>query len=353
MLRRLYQGREKQVSSIGITASTSKIQTGIIDETIIAAFPRHRNWMRWKLRVFEIWLREKVFNGLTMSMVRKAARAKPYDIIHLIHHGPYSTALFTPEFLRGKQLWVSFHDHYSTTHTTFESTDAFWKKANRRLVISEEMGQEYQRLFGDFDYEIITDGITSEEIKAPREINKAEPVIIYFSGLLHLGYYPLFRTLADALDVLTRQAISFKLVLRGTQELDFLNNRLFAIEYRAGFISDDAIKQELDAASILYLPIKFSDADFYLYSLSTKMVSYLGAPGSILYHGPLDSAACRLMERSGAAVCCGSLNADDLVKDLQTLLEGRSEVSANAKLLAKTDFNLTGIQERFWEVQHS
>jgi hypothetical protein len=115
-------------------------------------------------------------------------------------------------------------------------------------------------------------------------------------------------------------------------------------------VLDDAeLKRDLDAADILYLPIKFVDPDFYLHSLSTKMVGYLGAPGSILYHGPADSAACNLLRESRAAVCCNSLNTENLVLSILQLVEGNTDVSVHAKQLSQTMFNLDQIQDRFWQ----
>src|SRR5690606_34277474 len=101
---------------------------------------------------------------------------------------------------------------------------------------------------------------------------------------------------ANALDKLSDTNMKFRLVLRGTQKLSFLKDRMFTVEYRQTFVSDDEIKSEIDRADILYLPIKFNSPNFYLYSLSTKMIGYLGASGAIFYHGPSDSAANKLLE---------------------------------------------------------
>jgi hypothetical protein len=113
-------------------------------------------------------------------------------------------------------------------------------------------------------------------------------------------------------------------------------------------LEDAVLKKDLDAASILYLPIKFSDPDFYRYSLSTKMVGYLGAPGSILYHGPHDSAAGHLLKETRSAVSCTSLDANEMVISILRLINEKGAIAANAKELARTMFNLELIQQRFW-----
>jgi hypothetical protein len=173
-------------------------------------------------------------------------------------------------------------------------------------------------------------------------------ITIYFAGLLHIDYYPLFEILADALDLISKKGFKFRLILRGAQNIDFLNNRAFEVDYRSDFVTDKEIKQELDSASILYLPIKFSEPDFYLYSLSTKMIGYLGASGSILYHGPLNSAACKLLNNSKSAACCGALNVNEVVELILSMLN-EDEYSINAKKLARENFNLKNIQNQFWQ----
>jgi glycosyltransferase involved in cell wall biosynthesis len=351
VLRRLYKGAENSVYSIGVTETPGKLPPGEIAEIVVPTLPLHRPWMRWKIRNLFIWLRQKVFKFNTMRQIQKAAQGVDYDTIHMIHHGPYAMALCKDELLSGKQLWVSFHDHYLTTNTNFTDTQYLWNKAHRRLVISTELGQEYQRLFNYQNYEIITDGVLPGEFSSPRKINKEKPVIIYFSGLLHLGYYSLFRVLADALDIISMQGIEFKLVMRGTQQLDFLKNRNYKVEYRINFISDEAIKQEMDIATILYLPIKFNNPEFYLYSLSTKMVGYLASPGSILYHGPADSAAYKMLDEANAAICCTTLTVDDMVIAINELINNKSEVSEHAKKLAYEKFNFDTIREIFWQTK--
>ncbi|MBK0380657.1 glycosyltransferase family protein [Mucilaginibacter segetis] len=348
ILRRLYLGREKNVSTLVVEGTPLKPHQGNIDETIIYASPLTRKWARWKLRNLLIWLRYNTFKPITIRKVQQAAKKIQYDVLHVVQHGPFCAALCTDKFIINKQFWLSVHDHYTTTHTSFDDAKLLWNKADRRLVISDELGKEYRRLFGDYNYEIITDGVKASEIKEPATTGSS-PVIIYFAGLLHITYIPLFNVLADALDALSKQGHSFQLILRGTQRIPFLDNRLFATTYREVSLNDAELKQELDSSDILYLPIKFSIPDFYLYSLSTKMVGYLGAPGAILYHGPADSAACHLLQQHNAAVCCGKLDADELSIDILNLIANKADIAANAKQLAMERFDLQQIQKRFWQ----
>jgi hypothetical protein len=347
ILRRLYKGHEADVFSLAIEAGFYKPATGAIAEKIIPAIPLRRPWMKWRLRDIATWIREKPFKQYTINRIRREARAVNCDVIHIMSCGPWSTALCGDAALSKKPLWISIHDHFSTTQCPFEDARRLWNQANRRLVISPDLGAEYQRLFGDLAYEVITDGVLTHERSATAETTQM-PFVIYFAGLLHIEYIPLFRVLADALDMLAKRGLSFKLVLRGTQRLPFLKGRSFETAYLPVVLEDAILKEDLDAAALLYLPIKFVDPDFYRYSLSTKMVGYLGAAGSILYHGPYDSAACRLLQETQSAVSCTSLDADEMVRAILRLINEQNVLSANAKELAGDRFNLELIQERFW-----
>ncbi|MGY3213803.1 hypothetical protein [Mucilaginibacter sp. HD30] len=349
ILRRLYQGREGQITSLVIEGINNTPNEGVINEHIVHAWPITRKWMRWYLRTWIIFLREKKLVKLTNRRIRRIAAQIPCDVIHVVHHGPFANALCTDEFAQ-KQLWVSFHDHFNTTKCTFSSSAELWNRAHRRLVISDELGKTYQQAFGNKPYDLITDGVYTNEITYPGEGDSPEPFEIYFAGLLHIAYLPLFEVLADALDKLSAGGLSFKLILRATQKLPFLNNRLFQTEYRGITLDDNELKAELNSAIILYLPIKFTLPDFYLYSLSTKMVGYLGAPGSIVYHGPADSAAYNLLHNAGAASCCTALNVDDLVASISAAINNRQDFSVQAKTLAQNKFDMSAMQNKFWQV---
>ena len=348
ILRRLYQGREERVISLAIEYSNVDPPKGDIQEVVVKASPVIRKWMRWYLRTWAMTLREKTFRQLTNRRARQAASKLQFDVIHIVHHGPFAEALCTDQF-SDKPLWVSFHDHYRSTVSSYDAAKLLWSKADRRLVISDELGREYQNSFGNKPYELITDGVYREEISPPAA-RQEQPLEIYFAGLLHLAYLPLFETLANALDILSKKGLSFKLILRATQQLPFLANRLFEVEYRNMTLDNAELKAELDSAALLYLPIKFTDVDFYLYSLSTKMVGYLGAPGSILYHGPMDSAACKLLLEWRAAACCGTLNVNDLISSISDAITNQKTYSIQAKRFVQDKFDMATIQNKFWQM---
>ena len=334
--------------SLVVEETLLQLNDGKISEVMVYAFPTVKKWARWKVRKWLTWLRHGLFKRDTISKIQKAAGKIDYEVLHVVDHGPFGAALCNDRFCNDKEFWVSFHDHFSTTFGSSANSEALWKRATRRLVISEELGKEYSRLFGTANYELITDGVSAAEISNPITERKS-PLVVYFAGLLHIDYIPLFKILADALDELNKQGHQFKLILRGTQFIPFLENRSFQTEYRQVSLDDAELKAELDNSDILYLPIKFTKPDFYLYSLSTKMIGYLGASGAILYHGPANSAAANLLRNANAAVCCGEKDAEKLSKDILNLIVDKSSISANAKTLARDQFDLARIQRQFWQ----
>ncbi|HEX9152521.1 MAG TPA: hypothetical protein VF842_10590, partial [Flavobacterium sp.] len=221
ILRRLYLGHEFEVVSLVVSQDGNFGPIGNIKEIFILASPIQREWMRWKMRMWVTWLRYNIFRMRTVNQIREAAKNIPHDILHVVNHGPFSNVLCDDAIKEGKTIWVSFHDHFLTCDSSFEVTNELWIKSERRFLISNEMGWEYQRLFGNKPFELITDGVFNSEISKPQGYRK-KPLIVYFAGLLHIDYLPLFQCLANALDLMSGQGFHLKLVLRGTQDLPFL-----------------------------------------------------------------------------------------------------------------------------------
>lgn len=348
ILRRLYLNREKQVISIGVKQNNSKTSVGDITEEIITASPVHKKWMRSFIRDIATWCRESLFLNNCLNKIRKKIKGIDADVLHIVDHGKYSLA-FLSSFNSNHKIWVSYHDHFLTAGGEYTISEKLWNIADRRLVISNEMGLEYQKLFGPREFEVITDGVAASEVSTVREISDNNIINVYFAGLLHISYLPLFKVFSEALNDLSDQ-YKFKLTLRGTQDVDFLNNKKFKVEYLPVTMDSELLKKELDEADILYLPIKFTVPEFYKYSLSTKMVGYLGGSGSILYHGPFDSAACNLLKENEAAVSCITLEKDDMIESIKELIINGKEKSVNAKALIEKMFLLNDIQQKFWQL---
>jgi hypothetical protein len=345
ILRRLFEGHEKEIFSICVGESNS--QGEIITEVSLPFKPALKKWHRWLIRTFIIWVRNNIWVWFAAPKFRKIAESVSFDILHIVDHGPFSNILCNEANIRDKEIWVSFHDYFTTSKGKMENTRILWQVAARRFVISEEMGVQYQKLFGIRDYRVVTDGLYLTEISNP-SVKAEEIITVYFSGLVHIDYLPLFKGLTDAMDLLVEEGVKIRLLLRGAQKINFLNDRNFLVEYLPFTLDNSELKKELDQASILYLPVKFSQKDFYLYSLSTKMVGYLGGAGVILYHGPADSAACNLLKKHNASICCYSLSPGDLKEAIKVCLKNGRKISADAKQLAMNKFDMNSIREKFW-----
>ena len=350
ILRRLYEGHENEIICMVLQENIEPVKKGETQQVVIKQFPLHRSWYKWYLRKITFWLRNKGLRFQTIRKIRAAEKNIDYDIIHVVNHGLFSAALFPQIVSQKKEVWASFHDYFSACGGTFRDAEELWKLADRRFVISYELGITYSKLFGSFKYEIVTDGLYKHEISPPL-ISAGSPDVlrIYFAGLLHLDYLPLIKVLADALDLLASEGYKIQLLLRGTQKVNFLNDRKFKVIYKPVSLDSDELKSELDNATILYLPIKFTDTYFYLYSLSTKMVGYLGGGGAILYHGPVGSAAYNLLHNNECTASCTTLKVEDMLAALDDTVKNCSVYSANAKKLAHENFLLSTFQRKFWQ----
>ena len=207
-----------------------------------------------------------------MERVRRAAFLIDFDVLHVIAHGRFNTTFCNPASRAGKPLWVSFHDHWIPGADNPADIKSLWRAADRRFVISSELGERYSNDFGSADWTILSDGVADSEFQNPRS-HHGKTLNLYFGGMLHVDYYPLFEAMADALDWLAEQGWHPVFTLRGTQRLPFMQGRRFETRQLPATLSDDELRSDHGMADILYLPIGFSMPHFYLHSLSTKMLS--------------------------------------------------------------------------------
>ena len=96
------------------------------------------------------------------------------------------------------------------------------------------------------------------------------------------------------------------------------------------------------------MPFNAADSDFVHFSLSTKLVTYLGSGRTIIYHGPAYGAAFNLLKSNDAAIMLTSLTPDVLREQLERALPSSTGVTENALRLARTRFRITDQRERFW-----
>lgn len=223
-----------------------------------------------------------------------------------------------------------------------------WQAATWRFVITEALGEEYCRRYGVAPYSVVTDGVEPMAIVSrPRTGGRLR---VYFMGLLHLAYEPNFLALLNALDGvgLHRDPPTATLTCRsGSLPLPSLRNRQINV---LPFDSEDALPADLRKADLLYLPLPFgSEHDALVrFSLSTKLVTYLGSGVPILYHGPSFGAAHDLLAAHDAAFLVTSLNHPALAAVLHETPGRRDAVARHARALAEGEFLLDTQRRTFW-----
>ena len=225
-----------------------------------------------------------------------------------------------------------------------------WLDSATRFVISEPLGREYSRRYGERPYQIVTDGLSGVSTRE----NQLEPghLRIYFMGLFHMSYERNLRALLDGIAIFKKEHpavvvdLSFRCehirphVLKDSEHVRVLP-----------FANEAQIERDLQNVDLLYMPIPFGQEheNFARYSVSTKMVTYVGSGVPILYHGPATSAAFDLLDRHCAAILLTSLDPHEIARSLAKMTESeRVEVAANALALARNEFMLSDQRQKFW-----
>jgi hypothetical protein len=222
-----------------------------------------------------------------------------------------------------------------------------WRVADARFVITRQLGTEYCTRYGDRPFTVLTDGLESIATRAPSP--RESTLHVYFMGAYHTSYRENFDALLAALSQLraARPGRTVSLTWRGGG-LPFAHASDVPMEVR-GFAPDDTPQREAGDADLLYLPLPFGAAhrDFVRFSLSTKLVTYLGTGRPILYHGPAEAAAARLLIEHDAAIVVDSPRPEALVAGIERGLERAAMIGANALALARAEFSVRQVRDRF------
>lgn len=284
-------------------------------------------------------------------------RERGVSAIHAIPQAPDFWWTFRVAQRMDLPYYLSVHDepHYGLENKdkvdqVLEWLGHVWVHANGRTVISDAMGEEYSRRYGAQDYEVITDGLPTP-LRAHPCSRSGQSCRMYFVGSMHLTYRPNVAALEEALFRLqeTGGFDAVSMVIRGGGMP--VKHPRFAVDERP-FAPEDVVLQDLDDVDVLYFPLPFGgeNAPFRRFSMSTKLVTYLGSGLPILYHGPADAAASRLLERYDAAAQVHSLEAHALSEGIEAALRRSHELSSNALRLGQDHFRLHDQQERFWKL---
>jgi hypothetical protein len=211
------------------------------------------------------------------------------------------------------------------------------------------MGKEYSARYGKRDYEVITDGLATTA--AGPLARPAKSLRVYFMGLFHYRYQANFRALLDALKLIRAEHPDWDVSatcrcgsIFGKVEEDDVPVTILP------FAPESEVTKDMLSADLLYQPLPFeADAvNFGKFSLSTKLVTYLGSGLPILYHGPEDTAACQLLMKHDAAVTCTTLDPVVIARQLTESMSRREVIVKNALKIARERFMLADQQKRFW-----
>jgi hypothetical protein len=117
------------------------------------------------------------------------------------------------------------------------------------------------------------------------------------------------------------------------------------------FAPETEVEKDMLSADMLYQPMAFQEQAraFARFSLSTKMITYLGSGLPIFYHGPEDSAAGKLLARHDAAAICTTLDPEKIAEQLLETSARREAIVNKALALARSQFMVADQQRRFWE----
>ena len=228
-----------------------------------------------------------------------------------------------------------------------------WRESTGRIVISEAMGEEYSRRYGDKPYTVVTDGL--EKLPSDGRLIPPKSLHVYFMGMVHLSYRDTFSSFTLALDQFAKThpdwVVSF--VIRGGLPFP-LPPVQFSIEILP-WGTEKEVAKDFDRINFLYLPLPFGEAhqSFSRYSLSTKMVTYLGSGIPIFCHAPQDAAATQLLSNASAGIALTSLEVNLITEVLYAPDRPLEKIVKNALNLARSQFMLTDVQSRFWDVMQS
>lgn len=226
-----------------------------------------------------------------------------------------------------------------------------WQGAEGRFVISDELGQEYCRRYGQKAYTIVTDGLDKVPVKP--EIRPTNSCRIYFMGLFHISYEVNLKALLQALEILPK--LRPDLHLSVTCRCGLIRQEVLADKFPVTllpFASEQEVIRDLEQADMLYLPLPFGQEyeSFVRYSLSTKMITYLGSGLPIIYHGPVEAAASQMLTQHQAAIPLNSLDPHCIAENLIKAQGKTEEIVQNALNLGAKKFMLSEQKQKFWDL---
>jgi Glycosyl transferase 4-like domain len=352
ILRTLIQAVPHDVLSV-CTSPEAPPRTDVVDERHFSSRPRlgrlEHTRLAPSLTALAVPCQRRLARNLRETAVEWRAEA-----VHSVAH----SLDFWPAFRVAQELRLPYllcvHDdlRYAlrgspVRRLALRRLGAAWRGADARFVITDQLGAEYCERYGERGFSVVTDGLESIAERPPDPSDST--LHVYFMGAYHATYRENFDALLAALARLraAQPAREVSLTWRGGG-LPFGHESDVPMEVR-GFGPEDVPQREAGSADLLYLPLPFGRAhrDFVRFSLSTKLVTYLGTGRPILYHGPKDAAAARLLTEHDAAIVVDSPRPEDLVAALDRGLPQARSMGANALTLARREFSLSHVRDGF------
>lgn len=350
--------RDAPVPSLCICTAPAPPETKYQDEVYLPVRPHFGRIERTRFMALPNAVAPLFRHGFVEKLEAICTRAHALAL-HAIAHGGVD---FHHAYRLAKKLRIPFflHVHDDVVYTSVgrassravsECLGEAWLGADLRFVISNELGHEYNKRYGSREFVVVTDGLD-----CVAEMPRAAPkqLRVYFMGLFHVVYEPNLQAFVDALGLLSSElhpTVVRSMTLRCGSIRSALRNQSQLVRVLP-FGSEADVQTDFKSADWLYLPLPFTNEHraFGAYSLSTKMVTYLGSGIPILYHGPAGTAAHNLLSKHRAAALITSLEAKEIARALVCLLKDNasSNLAANALTLAGSNFLRREQHERFW-----
>ena len=327
----------------GETHLPSRPSWGKIETSRLAMFPK------MTMSIFAGRFRRRL-RAFCQQANARAIHTVPHSGLDFAHAHAIARELSLPFF-------ISVHDdlaytaaHEGTREVHEPAMRSAWLDADARFVISEALGREYSRRYGERLYKVVTDGLN--KLNSARQNSRSGTLRIYFMGLFHLGYESNFRALLEALRIFERRNPGVTTTV--TCRCEYIRPHVWkGIKHVSvlPFANEAQIERDMEEADFLYMPMPFGQEheNFTRYSVSTKMVTYVGSGLPILYHGPTTSAAFDLLRRNEAAIFLTSLSPEEIARSLAELSTAQREIVVrNALDLARREFMLADQTQKFW-----
>jgi len=299
---------------------------------------------------------DRVFRAGFEDRLRTLLKAHSATLLHLIPHG-YE---IVPALRVANELQIPYfltvHDDIEYTslgHPQMKqmllATSNAWREAQGVFVICDAIGREYSARYGERPFTAVTDGLTV--IADAPQIRPGKSLRVYFMGLFHIRYGANLRALLDAMKLIRKAYPDWNLTVTCRCDSVHYDSMKDDIPLTVlPFAPEQEVARDMEAADLLYQPLPFQQDStaFGRFSLSTKLVTYLGSGLPILYHGPENTAASSLLADRHAAVLCTTLDPETIAAQLIKATFDRDNIVQNALQLARSQFLLADQQRRFW-----